>query len=303
MAAALARMAVADRPLRAHRRAGGQVRHHRGLRPGRGPGLRGGRAPGGATAGPGRGPGPADHPRRRPGRVPRGPRPAAGLQAPGQLRGGRRGLDRHPGHPRRAGPGQGQAARAGRGGRPDRGRRPGHRARHHLPHLGQRPGQCRPGRPAAHPGRRRGRAPGRPLPVPGDPGHPARGHAGERDHRVGLHAGGQGGRAARARSSSTPPIPCPGVWSGRRRRRRPGRPTSTPLTSTALEAGPPLPAGAPRHLGRADRAPGPRPPPAPAPGPQRGGRDDRPGRDRTAGHRVWPDGHRRAGARGPRRTP
>ena len=38
----------------------------------------------------------------------------------------------------------------------------------------------------------------RPLPLPGDPGHPARGHAGERDHRVGLHPGGQGGRAARA---------------------------------------------------------------------------------------------------------
>ena len=38
----------------------------------------------------------------------------------------------------------------------------------------------------------------RPGPLPGDPGHPARGAAGHRDDRVGLHARGPGGRPARA---------------------------------------------------------------------------------------------------------
>ena len=60
------------------------------------------------------GAGPAAHPRRRADRVSRGPRPAAGLAAAGSLGRPRRGRHRHPGHPRRAGPGQGQAARAGR---------------------------------------------------------------------------------------------------------------------------------------------------------------------------------------------
>jgi anion-transporting ArsA/GET3 family ATPase len=48
---------------------------------------------------------------------------------------------------------------------------PGHRSRHHLPHLGQRPAQRRSRRAVAHPGPGSGRAPGRPLPVPGDSGH------------------------------------------------------------------------------------------------------------------------------------
>ena len=80
------------------------------------------------------------------------------------------------------------------------------------------------GGPAAHPGPGRGRAAERPRPLPGDPGHPARGAAGLRDDRVRLHPRGQGGRPARARSSSTPATPSRWGWSGRRPRwrRRPG---------------------------------------------------------------------------------
>ena len=55
-----------------------------------------------------------------------------------------------------------------------------------------------PRRAAAHPGPGRRRPAERPGPVPGDPGHPARGAAGLGDDRVGLHPRGQGGRAARA---------------------------------------------------------------------------------------------------------
>ena len=154
--------------------------------------------------------------------VSRGPRPAARVQAAGALGDPRRGVDRHPGHPGRPGPGQGQAAGAGRRRRPDPGGRPGHGARHHLLDLGERHGQRGPGRPPARPGPGRGRAPERPGPLPGDPGHAARGAAGLRDDRVRLHPRGQGGRPARAgdRERLRPRAGGAGATRGRGRPRR-----------------------------------------------------------------------------------
>ena len=53
------------------------------------------------------------------------------------------------------------------------------------------------GGPDPGPGRRRGRPALRPGPVPGGPGHPARGDAGQRGHRGRLPARGQGGHRPR----------------------------------------------------------------------------------------------------------
>ena len=81
-----------------------------------------------------------------------------------------------------------------------------------------------PGRPAAHPGPGRRRAAQRPRPLPGGPGHPARGAAGLRDDRVRLHARGQGGRPAGPghRQRLRPRAGRAGAAGGRGRRRRPG---------------------------------------------------------------------------------
>ena len=104
--------------------------------------------------------------------------------------------------------------------------------------------------------------------MPGDPGHPARGDAGHRDHRVGLHAGGQG------RASQLGPVivnacdpeldglgPRPAEARGDGRGRR---------WSSGLRRGPrsrPAASGWPAtRSGRADRAAGPRAAAAPAPG-------------------------------------
>ena len=130
---------------------------------------------------PGRdGPGPDHHPRRRPPRVPGRPRSAAGVQATdvvGDRRPGGRGHPRDQGRP---GPGEGQADRAERHRRPGPGRRAGHRSHHDVPVIGGRPPRRRPGRPDPDPGGRRGRHAVRPGPLPGGPGHPARGDAGQR---------------------------------------------------------------------------------------------------------------------------
>ena len=90
----------------------------------------------GAGAAPGA-PGPHAHPRRGAARLPRGPRAAPDLEAPGRERRARRRATAVPdeGHPRAR---QGQGARAGRGGRPHRDRRPRRRPRDHLPHVGAR---------------------------------------------------------------------------------------------------------------------------------------------------------------------
>ena len=133
--------------------------------------------------------------------------------------------DRHPRHPRRPGPRQGQAARARRRRRPDRGRRarpPGHA----ITFLTSASGLLErgPGRAAPHPGPGRRRPAHRPDPLPGPPGHPARGAAGVRDDRVGLHPRGQGRRAAgaghRERLRPRPGRAGPPVRRGGRRGRR-----------------------------------------------------------------------------------
>ena len=81
------------------------------------------------------------------------------LASTGRDRRGRHRRTRHR-RPRRAR--QDQAARAvGRVG-PDRGRRPGRRARGHVPHLGRRPARRRAQRTGARPGRRRAGAARRP---------------------------------------------------------------------------------------------------------------------------------------------
>ena len=144
------------------------------------------------------GAGPADHPRRRAHGVSRRPRLAARVQATGAFGSPRRGVDGDPWHPRRAGPGQGQATGAGGRRRFDRGGRPRHGSCHHVPDLRQRVGERRPRRPSAHPGPGRGRSAQRSGPLPGDPGHAPRGAPGLGDGRVCLYPRGQGGRAARA---------------------------------------------------------------------------------------------------------
>ena len=81
----------------------------------------------------------------------------------------------------------------------------------------------------------------------------------------------------------------PARWvSSASARRRPAGLDDRPGPPRRARGGPALPPGAPRHLGRADRPAGPRPAPAPAPRPHAGRRDHRPGRDRHAGAAPWP---------------
>ena len=236
------------------------------------------------------GTGPADHARRRADGISRGPRPGARVTAAGPHGRPRRGGHRHPRHPRRAGPGQGQAAGARAGGRPDRGGRTSHGPRHHLLDLGAGMVGRRPGRAPAHAGPGRGRPALGPRPVPGDPRHPARGAAGLRDDRVGVHPRGQGRRPARTghrqclRPRAVGARAVGGRGGGRRR-----RDAGAPATGRA-RGGPALPAGPPRRLGRAGRAAGPR---AAAPAPADAGtRCRRPsGRPRP---QRWPPPWRQA---------
>ena len=185
------------------------------------------------------------------------------------------------------GAGQGQAARARGRGRPDPGRRPGHRPRDHVPDLGRAAWSAQPG---AGPLRTQAQDVvellSDPDPVPGGPGDPARGAAGLRDDRVGLHPGGQGGRAARPGHRQRAATPSPRVWTGRPRRRprrrgrgRPGAGTWRPSRRRGASAWR-------RHAvsSGADRATGPR---AAAPPPARAGarRRRRSARPRPSG---WP---------------
>ena len=195
-------------------------------------------------------PRPDHHPGRRPPRVPRRPRDEAVLQAAPVLGDHRHRGRGHPGHPRHPRPRQGQADRTAADRRPGAGRRPGHRSHHDLPVVGRRPARRRPGRAHPGPGGRRGRPPVQPRALPGGPGHPARGDAGQRGGRGRLPARGPGGHRASDRSSSTPAIRRWSRWPRRRPTPSP-RPASDSIRpwSTPLEAGPPLPPAPPRAPG------------------------------------------------------
>ena len=126
-----------------------------------------------------------------------------------------------------------------------------------------------PGRPAAHPGPGRRRPAQRPGPLPGHPGHAARGAAGLGDDRVGLHPGGQGGRAARAghRQRLRPRARRAGTAGGRGGGG--GRGDARTRAPGGARGGPAVPAGPPRRLRRADRAAAPRPAAPPPARPRR----------------------------------
>ena len=153
VSATVARAAARVGPVDPGHRGGGQVGPAHDVRP-VGPRLRRRGARAGRRAdGRGRGAGPHPHARRGAARLPPRPRAVAHLEAAGVVgrprRGGHR-RARDQGHPH---PRQGEAARAGGRRRPPRARRPGRRARHHLPAVGQRAARHRAGRARSTPRR------------------------------------------------------------------------------------------------------------------------------------------------------